>query len=54
MSFVNLGSDLAKHEDIARKCEVIRQSMLHFQNSITSMEKVRLRHDALTSNYILT
>lgn len=37
---MNLGSEILKHEDIARKSKVIRSVIKMYQDSLSSLEKV--------------
>lgn len=37
---ISLGSELAEHEDVARKCNVLLRTIRSYQNSLTALEKV--------------
>lgn len=37
---MNLGQEVAEHEDVARKCKVLQLKIKEYQESFTAMEKV--------------
>lgn len=37
---MNLGEDVSKHDDIARKSKVVRAFIKTYQDSLTALEKV--------------
>lgn len=39
-----LASELAQHEDVARRCKILRSLITAYQDSITSLERVSTLH----------
>jgi len=38
---MNLGEEISKHDDIARKSKVVRNFIKTYQNCVSALEKVR-------------
>lgn len=41
---VNLGKEISKHDDIARKSKIVRNFIKTYQDCVSALEKVRKRH----------
>lgn len=39
-SMMSLGQTLSEHEDVARRCKILKSLIHKYQDSITSLEKV--------------